>query len=281
MQKYYKKYFAPFLLPLMICFIFAFVVPFLMGIYFSFTKFITIKNAAFTGFENYQIAFGPGTTFWSSFGRTVAFVVVSVLTINIFAFLLALLLTRGLKLTNFFRSVFFMPNLIGGIVLGYIWNLLINGILNAFGTNIYANPAFGFWGLVVLMNWQQVGYMMVIYIAALMNVPQDLTESAQVDGAGKFAIVKNITIPMIAPSITICTFLTLTNGFKLYDQNLALTGYSVPENQLLALNIFNTMFNENNGNMGPGQAKAVIFFIVVASISFLQLYTSRKREVEV
>jgi raffinose/stachyose/melibiose transport system permease protein len=173
-----------------------------------------------------------------------------------------------------------MPNLIGGIVLGWIWNLILNGFLMSLGTNLYAKPAYGFWGLVLVTCWQQVGYMMVIYIAALMNVPVELTESAQIDGANKWQTIKNVTIPMIVPAITICTFLTLTNGFKLFDQNLALTGSSVPEDQLLALDIYQTMFNNAAGNMGIGQAKALVFFLIVAAISGLQVFLSRKKEVQ-
>ncbi|MFA6874475.1 MAG: sugar ABC transporter permease [Bacilli bacterium] len=211
---------------------------------------------------------------------TVAFVCVSVILINVFALALALLLTKGLKGSAFFRSLFFMPNLIGGIVLGWIWNLILNGFLMSLGTNLYAKPAYGFWGLVLVTCWQQVGYMMVIYIAALMNVPVELTESAQIDGANKWQTIKNVTIPMIVPAITICTFLTLTNGFKLFDQNLALTGSSVPEDQLLALDIYQTMFNNAAGNMGIGQAKALVFFLIVAAISGLQVFLSRKKEVQ-
>jgi raffinose/stachyose/melibiose transport system permease protein len=280
MQKYYKKWAPIFLAPLLLCFIVAFLVPFCMGILFAFTKYKTIRDFSFNGFDNFIAAFGTGSTFWHALGMTVAFVVVTVLLINVFALALAILLTKGLKGSSFFRSLFFMPNLIGGIVLGWIWNLILNGFLTALGTNLYANAQFGFWGLVLVTCWQQVGYMMVIYIAALMNVPVELTESAEIDGASKWQTIKSVTIPMIVPAITICTFLTLTNGFKLFDQNLALTGASVPEDELIALDIYTTMFNNASGNMGPGQAKALIFFLIVACISGLQVFITRKKEVE-
>ncbi|MFA6587096.1 MAG: sugar ABC transporter permease [Bacilli bacterium] len=280
MQRYYKKWAPIFLAPLLICFIGAFLVPFFMGVFFSFTKYRTIRDFSFNGVSNFVDAFGKGSTFWHALGMTVAFVCVSVILINVFALALALLLTKGLKGSAFFRSLFFMPNLIGGIVLGWIWNLILNGFLMSLGTNLYAKPAYGFWGLVLVTCWQQVGYMMVIYIAALMNVPVELTESAQIDGANKWQTIKNVTIPMIVPAITICTFLTLTNGFKLFDQNLALTGSSVPEDQLLALDIYQTMFNNAAGNMGIGQAKALVFFLIVAAISGLQVFLSRKKEVQ-
>jgi raffinose/stachyose/melibiose transport system permease protein len=279
MQKYYKKWGALFLTPLLACFIIAFLVPFFMGILFAFTRYRTIQDFSFNGVSNFAAAFGEGTTFWHAFGMTVAFTVVSVITINVLAFALALLLTKGLKGTNFFRSLFFMPNLIGGIVLGWTWNLILNGILVKFNQNIYMGYN-GFWGLVIVMNWQQVGYMMIIYIAALMNVPVELNESAQIDGASKWQTTLHVTIPMVVPAITICTFLTLTNGFKLYDQNLALTGTTAPQDELLAMDIFVTMFNNPTGNMGIGQAKAVVFFIIVAAISGLQVFATRSKEVE-
>ena len=181
-----------------------------------------------------------------------------------------------------------MPNLIGGIVLGYIWQLIFDGILKNFGTSIVLNETFGFWGLVILMCWQQAGYMMIIYIAGFQSIPNHLYEAARIDGASKPRILTKITIPMMAPSITICTFLTLTNSFKLFDQNLALTngmpidftsGVAVKKTQMLALDIYNT-FYANNNFRGVGQAKAVVFFVVVAGIALLQLYFTRKREVQ-
>ncbi len=250
-----------------------------MGIYLSFTKFSTIENATFIGFENYIPAFSD-KDFLNALWFTSKFTIVSVVTINVFAFLLALLLTRAIKGTNLFRSVFFMPNLIGGIVLGYIWNLLINGVLNKYGVDITFAAKYGFWGLVILMNWQMIGYMMIIYIAGLQNIPNDLNEAASIDGANNFQILRHITIPMVMPSITICMFLTITNSFKLFDQNLALTkGAPGKETAMMALDIYNTFYGRI-GWQGVGQAKAVVFFIIVALIAFVQLWLTRRREVE-
>ena len=218
-----KKYSLIFLLPTLLAFLFAFVVPFLMGIYLSFTKFTTVENASFVGFSNYINAFTYDNEFINALLFTAAFTVVSVITVNVFAFLLSLMLTRSIKGTNLFRSVFFMPNLIGGIVLGYIWNLLINGVLSSFGVDITYKTEYGFIGLIILTNWQLIGYMMVIYIAGLQNIPTELTEAAAIDGASPIKTLFRIKIPMVMPSITICTFLTLTNSFKMFDQNLALT----------------------------------------------------------
>lgn len=280
MQKTLKKYFAFFTLPTVIAFAIAFVIPFVLGIYLSFTKFTTVIDAKWVGFDNYIRAFTQDQNFLNALTFTVKFTVVSVVSINILAFLLALLLTRGIKGTNLFRTVFFMPNLIGGIVLGYIWQLIINGFLNNFGVDITVDAAYGFWGLVVLMNWQMIGYMMIIYIAGIQNISPDLMEAAQIDGANSFQILRNVTIPMVMPSVTICTFLTLTNSLKLFDQNLALTG-GAPANQssMLALDIYTTFYGRN-GYEGVGQAKAVVFFLIVALIALVQLRLTRSREVE-
>ncbi|MDD3428539.1 MAG: sugar ABC transporter permease [Oscillospiraceae bacterium] len=281
MQKTLKKYFAFFALPTVIAFTIAFLAPFVMGLYLSFCKFTTITNAKWVGFENYIKAFTTDDgAFLSALWFTVKFTVVSVLTINILAFALALLLTRGLKGTNLFRTVFFMPNLIGGIVLGYIWQLIINGVLYYFETTITVKASYGFWGLVILMNWQLIGYMMIIYIAGIQNIPGDLMEAASIDGAKPTQILFKITIPMVMPSVTICTFLTLTNSFKLFDQNLALTGGGPgTSTRMLALDIYKTFYGRN-GFEGVGQAKAVVFFIMVAAIAFIQLRATRSKEVE-
>ena len=222
MEKSIKKYFPVFALPTLAAFSIGFLVPFIMGIYLSFCNFTTVTNAKFVGLANYAAVFNDGG-FLHALGFTVLFTIVSVLTINVFAFTVSMLLTRKMKGTNLFRTVFFMPNLIGGIVLGYIWQLILNGILGYFDKTLTFSATYGFWGLVVLMNWQQIGYMMVIYIAGIQNIPGDVMEAAKIDGANKWQILKSITIPMVMPSITICSFLTLTNGFKLFDQNLALT----------------------------------------------------------
>ncbi|MCI7132535.1 MAG: sugar ABC transporter permease [Mollicutes bacterium] len=280
MQKYYKKYAAVFLLPLLICFTIAFLIPFFMGIFFSFTKYKAVNNWSWTGIQNYQRAFSTeyGTpSFWIALGRTTLFAAICIITINFNAFRLALLLTKGLKGSNVYRSIFFRPNLIGGIILGYIWRVLLNGILLQFNQNLSSNPWYGFFGLVILMNWQQVGYRMIIYIAALRNVPTDLNESASIDGASKFQTTRHVTIPMVIPSFTICSFLTLSNSYKLYDQNLALSGLS-PQTNLLAADIVSTTIS--NGNLGPQQAKSVVFFLIVAAISGIQVRATRKKEVE-
>lgn len=280
MEKNIRKYFPIFLFPTLISFVLVFIIPFILGIYLSFTKFTTVENATWVGIDNYIKAFTQDTNFLNALWFTVKFTVVSVITINILAFCLALILTNAIKGTSFFRTVFFMPNLIGGIVLGYIWNLLINSVLGIFGYDITYDAKFGFWGLVFLMNWQLIGYMMIIYIAGIQNIPKELNEAARIDGASSFNILKNVTIPMVMPSVTICLFLTLTNSFKLFDQNLALTGGApARETSMLALDIFNTFYGRI-GWQGVGQAKAVVFFLIVAIIAFVQLKITVRKEVE-
>ena len=280
-NKTMKKYFPIFVLPTLLAFTIFFIVPFVMGFVLSFTKFKVITNVTFVGFKNYIKAFTLDGSFFHALGFTSLFTVVSMITVNVFAFLLALLLTQGLKGTSFFRSVFFMPNLIGGIVLGYIWNLLINGVLmHFFGEDISFNAKYGFWGLVVLTNWQLIGYMMVIYIAGLQNIPTDVLEAASIDGSSPLRTLFKIKIPMVMPSITICMFLTLTNSFKMFDQNLALTnGAPGSDTEMLALNIYKTFYGRS-GFQGVGQAKAVIFFILVAIIAFIQLKLTNRKEIE-
>ena len=280
MEKSLKKYFPVFVLPTFISFAVVFLIPFILGIYLSFTEFTTVESAEWVGIENYIKAFTEDNNFLNALWFTIKFTVVSVITINIFAFGLALLLTKALKGTSVFRTIFFMPNLIGGIVLGYIWILLINSILGIFGYDITYNADYGFWGLVFLLNWQLIGYMMLIYIAGLQNIPKELTEAALIDGASSFSILQNIKIPMVMPSVTICLFLTLTNSFKLFDQNLALTGGApARETSMLALDIYNTFYGRI-GWQGVGQAKAVVFFIIVAVIAFVQLKITGRKEVE-
>ena len=274
-----KKYFPLFVLPTLAAFAAAFIIPFAMGIYLSFNSFTTVENAKWVGFDNYVRAFS-NKDFLNALWFTALFTLVSVITVNILAFLLAAALTRAIRGTNIFRTVFFMPNLIGGIVLGYIWNLLINGVLNYFGVDISYSAKYGFWGLVILTNWQLIGYMMVIYIAGLQNIPRDLGEAAEIDGATPWQKMKSVTIPMLMSSVTICTFLTLTNSFKLFDQNLALTaGAPARKTAMLALDIYNTFYGRA-GWQGVGQAKAVIFFVIVALIAFAQLKITGDREVE-
>ncbi len=279
MQKSIKKYFPIFALPTFIAFTIGFIVPFLMGIYLSFCKFTTVTDAKFVGFSNYTKIF-TDATFLHALWYTALFTIVSVVLINVLAFVIAMLLTKGIRGTNIFRTVFFMPNLIGGIVLGYIWQLILNGILAKFGRTLVYSPTYGFWGLVILMCWQQVGYMMIIYIAGIQNIPGELIEAAKIDGATSKQVLRHVTIPMVMPSITVCTFLTLTNGFKLFDQNLALTnGAPSDMSQMLALNIYDTFYGRT-GWEGVGQAKAVVFFILVAVIAMIQNYLTRRKEVQ-
>lgn len=279
MERSIKKYFPIFALPTLIAFTIGFLVPFAMGIYLSFCEFTTVNDAKFVGIKNYAKIF-TDPTFIHSLWFTALFTVVSVLLINLIAFAIAMLLTKGIRGTNAFRTVFFMPNLIGGIVLGYIWQLILNGILANFGRTLVYSAKYGFWGLIILMLWQQIGYMMIIYIAGIQNVPSDLIEAAKIDGASGWQILRKVTLPMVMPSITICTFLTLTNGFKLFDQNLALTsGEPSNKSEMLALNIYNT-FYLRNGWEGVGQAKAVVFFLLVAVIALLQNFLTRRKEVQ-
>ncbi len=280
MQKMSKKFYALFTLPTVIAFFIAFLIPFLFGIYLSFTEFRTVTDSRWVGAINYVRAFTDDNNFVHALWFTVKFAVVSLILINVVAFALALLLTSTVKGTNFFRTVFFMPNLIGGIVLGYIWQLIINGILLNFDVDLTFSANYGFWGLVVLMNWQQAGYMMVIYIAAIQSIPTETIEAAKIDGANTWQLIKSITIPMVMPAITICTFLTVTNSFKLFDQNLALTaGAPARQSAMLALDIYTTFYGRV-GSEGIGQAKAVIFSLIVALIVILQLRLTRTREVE-
>ncbi len=280
MYRSLKHWFPLFLLPTLACFTVAFLYPFIMGLYLSFCEFRTVSDAEFVGFTNYISAFSGDSGFLYSLLFTVCFAAVAVVSINVIGFLLALMLTRPIGGRNIFRTVFFMPNLIGGIVLGYIWQLIINGVLYKYGYSITSNASFGFWGLIVLMNWQMIGYVMIIYIAGLGNIPEELSEAARVDGAGPIRLLFNITIPSIMPSITICLFLTITNSFKLFDQNLALTaGAPGEKTSMLALDIYRTFYGRV-GYEGIGQAKAVIFFLIVAAIALLQLYFTRSKEVE-
>ena len=279
-NKMMKKYFPVFVLPTLLAFTIGFIVPFIMGVYLSFCKFTTVTDAKFVGLQNYVKIFTEDGTFGHALWYTTAFTVVSVVLINVIGFAVALLLTKKIKGTNIFRTVFFMPNLIGGIILGYVWQLLLNGLLLQINKTLTYSSVYGFWGLVILMCWQQIGYMMIIYIAGIQNIPGELIEAAQIDGANKGQLLKHVIIPMVMPSITICTFLTLTNSFKLFDQNLALTN-GEPSNmsEMLALNSYNTVYGRT-GWEGVGQAKAVIFFILVGAIAMIQNRLTRSKEVQ-
>ena len=284
-----RRWFPLFMGPMVCAFIIGFVYPFCKGIYLSLCKFKVTSDAHFVGFENYRRAF-QDASFVHSFWFTALFAVISLVLINVLAFAVAYALTQGIKGSNLYRTVFFMPNLIGGIVLGYIWSMIFDGFLVKYNTSVVLNSTFGFWGLIILICWQQVGYMMIIYIAGLQSIPEDMLEAARIDGANNWQTLWKITIPNMMSSFTICIFLTLTNGFKLFDQNLALTGGRpflqqpdgsvIKTTEMLALNIYSAFYSGGGNNRGVGQAKAVVFFILVAAIGLLQLQATRKKEVQ-
>ena len=287
LRKPIQKYGWLFLLPTFIAFCIGFIWPFMQGIYLSFCKFNVPSDATFIGLENYTKVF-KDAGFMNAFKNTTVFAVASIILINVVAFMLAYALTQKIRFANIFRTVFFMPNLIGGVVLGYIWSLIFDGILSAYSTYLTSDPTYGMVGLIILVAWQQIGYMMIIYIAGLQAVPEDMLEAAKIDGAGGRQTLFRVIIPNVMPSITICTFLTLTNSFKLFDQNLALTGGmpSIIENgskinatELLALNIFST-YNISKNYHGVAQAKAVIFFILVAVLAIAQQTLTKRKEVQ-
>ncbi len=282
-----KKWAWLFILPTFLCFCIGFIWPFAQGIYLSFCKFNIPKDAIFIGTGNYEKVFDAG--FINAFWNTALFAVVSVILINVLAFTIAYALTQKMKGANLFRTVFFMPNLIGGVVLGHIWSMIFDGVLRYYSTQLVLDSTLGFWGLVILVAWQQIGYMMIIYIAGLQAVSEDMLEAANIDGANGIQKLFKVTIPNVMPSITICTFLTLTNSFKLFDQNMALTGGSpvivnpdgsqIKTTEMLALNIFNT-YNINKNWHGVAQAKAVVFFILVAVLALAQQWATRRKEIE-
>ena len=284
-----RRWFPVFLLPMVAAFCIGFVWPFLQGMFLSFCKFKTTSKWTWVGISNYVKAI-QDDSFMYSFGYTALFALISLVLINVLAFAVAYALTQKIKGSNLFRTVFFMPNLIGGIVLGYIWSMIFDGFLSRYGTSIVVNTTWGFWGLIILMCWQQIGYMMIIYIAGLQAVPEDMLEAARIDGANGWQTLFKVTIPNVMPSITICMFLTLTNGFKLFDQNLALTGgqpyiinpdgTSIHTTEMLALNIYNTFYGQASNSRGVAQAKAVLFFILVAAIGLIQLRATRQKEVQ-
>lgn len=281
MEKAVRRYWPLFVLPTLAAFAIGFLIPFLMGLYLSFCDFTTVSDAVFVGLKNYVMAF---TDTSSGFGHalwyTALFALISTVLINLLGLMLALLLSRGFRGTGLFRTVFFMPNLIGGIVLGWLWQVILNGVLAQRGVTLVSSEWYGFWGLMVVMTWQQAGYMMMIYLAGLTAIPAELSEAAAIDGATGWQTLARVKLPMLMPSVTICTFLTLTNGFKLFDQNLALTA-GMPSNrsQLLALNIYSTFYGRT-GWAGAGQAKAVVFCVLVIVIALIQLRLTRSREVQ-
>ena len=277
-----------FLLPTFAAFCIGFLWPFCHGLFLSFCKFKITSSWTWVWFDNYKKAL-QDPSFLHAFWYTALFALVSLVAINLLAFTVAYVLTRNIKGANIFRTVFFLPNLIGGIVLAYIWSMIFDGILVRYGTSVLLETKYGFWGLIILMCWQQIGYMMIIYIAGLQAVPEDMIEAAKIDGATEWQTLWHITIPNVMPSITICTFLTLTNSFKLFDQNMALTngrpfvmdavGNTVKTTEMLALNIYSSFYS-NVTNRGVGQAKAVLFFLLVVVISLFQLRATRSKEVQ-
>ena len=284
-----RRWWALFALPTFAAFIIGFLVPFIMGVYLSFCEFTTVTDGEWVGLKNYGKAL-KDKEFLHALGFSTAFTIVTTIVINVIAFAIAYMLTKAIKGSTLFRSVFFMPNLIGGIILGYIWLLLLNGVLAHWGRALTYKASYGFWGLVILVCWQQIGYMMIIYIAGIQAVPEDMIEAAKIDGATKAQTLFKVVIPNVMPSITICTFLSLTNGFKLFDQNLALTdglpyeqladGSTINTTEMMALNIYNTFYSGTGASRGVAQAKAVIFFILVAAMGLAQLSYTRKREVQ-
>ena len=280
MEKATRKWWPLFVLPTMAAFVIGFLIPFVWGLYLSFCEFTTVSNATFVGFKNYVLAFtDPSSNFTHALWYTALFSALSTVLINVLGLTVAILLVRGFRGTNLFRTVFFMPNLIGGIVLGWLWQVLINGVLANFGVTIVTNEWYGFWSMIIVMTWQQLGYMMIIYISGLQSIPGELMEAASIDGANAWQTLRYVKLPMLMPSITICTFLTITNGFKLFDQNLALIGQNSPNAQLMALDIYNTFYGRSNWE-GPGQAKAVVFCIIVVAIALLQQKLTHSKEVQ-
>ena len=286
-RKPIKRWAPLFILPVFVAFCIGFVWPFIQGIYLSFCNFNVPSDAKWVGLGNYAKIW-TDAGFWNAFKNTAAFAIVTIILINVLAFTIAYALTQKMRGSNLFRTVFFMPNLIGGVVLGYIWSMIFDGILKVYSTYLTANATYGFWGLVILVSWQQIGYMMIIYIAGLQAVPEDMLEAAKIDGATGSQTLFKVIIPNVMPSITTCTFLTLTNGFKLFDQNLALTGgmpslmmdgAKINTTELLALNIYST-YNISKNDPGVAQAKAVIFFILVAVLAIAQQAATSSKEVQ-
>ncbi len=286
MGKTLKKnplYLLIFMIPTVAAFIVGFVYPFGMGIYLSLCKFKSPKHIDFIGLRNYEKIFSGGTQserFLQSFWFTAFFAIVSTILINVLAFAIAVLLTKNFGGTTLFRTIFFMPNLLGGVLLGTIWKILINGVLSVYKDSLTNKGIYGFTALIIVLLWQQIGYMMIIYVAGLQGVSDDLKEAAKIDGADSRQILFKVTIPLVMPSISMCTFLTLTNGFKLFDQNIAMTaGLPNHKTEMLALNIYNTFYG-TRGQMGFAQAKAVIFFLIVGLIAILQLKITQSKEAD-
>ncbi len=277
-----------FLFPLLFTFAVTVIIPLVLGIFYSFTDWTGIKYTEFVGLANYIAMFKETSFLWSLI-ITVLFVVFNMIFVNVVGFCLALLCTSRLKGVGFFRAAYFLPNLIGGIVLGYIWQFVFNNVLvQVTGTSLLSKTPTAFAAIIVVYIWQYAGYIMLIYINGLVTVPGDVLEAAAIDGANAVTTLFRIKLPMIASTITICTFLTLTSAFKQFDVNMALTNgtgsvqfmgnYLTNGTQMLALNIYNTAISKNNYALG--QAKAVLFFIILACVSLVQVRMSNSKEVE-
>ncbi len=264
------------------------VLPFLYGIFLTFTDWDGQANSfAFVGFQNYRTAvFDP--VFWTSLWLTLRYAIVGVLLTNAVAFLLAYILTSGVKASGFFRAGFFTPNLIGGIVLGFVWQFIFSRVFpqmgramgwQLFSTSWLSDPNKAFWALVIVTVWQYSGYMMVIYIAGLVSVPDELLEAASIEGAGSWAKLRRIILPLIRPSVIVCFFLTIQRCFMVYDLNLSLTnGGPYRSTTLISMNVYQTAFLSRQ--YGPGQAEAIFLFFIVAGVSLAQVYFGKRKEVE-
>lgn len=287
-MKYELSGFAQFALPGLIVFILVVIVPFVYGLYLTFTDWDGVSTAKnFIGFQNYGALF-TDVTFWKSMFLTLKYVFCSVILVNLVAFLLAFLLTSGMKGQNFFRTGFFTPNLIGGVVLGFIWQFIFSNVLVEFGKSSgwaifsqswLSNPDTAFWSLVIVTVWQLAGYMMIIYIAGFTGMSADVLEAASIDGATGFTKLRKITIPMMVPSFVICLFLTLSRAFIVYDINLTLTkGGPYESTKMVAMHVYETAFTARD--YGVGQAEALFLFLVVAIVSGIQVYIGKKGEIE-
>ncbi|MFD0590453.1 carbohydrate ABC transporter permease [Paenibacillus sp. GCM10027627] len=276
--------------PGLLAFIIIVLAPFAMGFYYTFTEWngLDLNGAKWIGMKNIERIFTDDPRFWQAFWFTAKFTLAAVLITNAAAFLLALLLTQKVKTRNVLRTVFFLPNVIGGLLLGYIWYFIfVRGfpaVGEAMGIGFFklqwlGTPDTAFWGIVIVFVWQTAGYMMIIYIAALIGVPKDLLEAARIDGAGRFQLLRSVLVPLIMPAITICLFLTTSNAFKMFDLNLSLTGGGPGHSsESIALNVYREALVNNR--YGLGTAKAMIFFAAVALITITQVWFTKKREVE-
>lgn len=280
-----------FLFPLLFTFAITVIIPMFVGVFYSFTNWNGVTYTEFVGFANYVNMFKQPAFMWSLF-ITFLFVVFNMVLVNLVAFLLALLCTTSIKGVGFFRAAYFLPNLIGGIVLGYVWQFIFNNVLTVMlrsPNSVLADTKTAFLAIIVVYVWQYAGYIMLIYVTGLTTVPKDVLEAAAIDGANAVTTLFQIKIPMIASTFTICTFLTLTSAFKQFDVNLALTNgvgsvsdffgaYITNGTQMLALNIYNTAYATNQ--YGFAQAKAILFFIILACVSMVQVRISNSKEVE-